>query len=81
MRKWFASDCSECGRPNGWWEDVAEGPITLEAYEDAKELEKINTLLVALWKPPASSESSIPIKYGYGKINISNNASFRLQEE
>ena len=72
MRKWFASDCSECGRPDGWWEDVAEGPITLQQYEDNLAMSNLNSIVAAMWKPQITDQfNSTPITYGYGKINIS----------
>lgn len=43
MRRWVSGYCSECGREDGYWEDVAEGPITLEQHERQ---ERFNTAFI-----------------------------------
>lgn len=48
MRKWFSSTCSECGRDNGYWQDVVEGPITLEQH---KQREQWNNTMQTIYRP------------------------------
>lgn len=80
MRKWFPGYCSECGREDGYWEDIAEGPITLEQHE---EREKSRAFWSALYGPLIKqqlqesvvfnkiSDPGFPVKISSAQITVS----------